>query len=629
MPRRRCCLSVWKGPRPPFAAVPFVARAVAVAAAALFVSGRVAADPPARSDAGRRARDASPPANPDAFAAARRTDKRLQTLVSVRASDRPLETLLDEIGAQAKVSLRPARTYEDRAVTVRVEKMSLGDLLRAIADLYGDAWKPDAAAPGGGYVLEATAARRGRERRLREAYARVERQALMDQVRAWAANGLERSPGEDAAEHEAFRREAMGRGAVLSQLSPGDLDRLFAGERVQVNLADASGSLGDALRTFADAQKWPGEHKEITVDFSVETTTHYPPADLSVPPWLTLPQRRLIFRHVGAEYGIGAHPRMFGPRVEKELQRLRRGEKQSAEERRRLGGNTLARLLPSGKDQKILAAGSRQTRAERLLALADAADLNVVSDAHTKQPVTDKAGTTAGQTVEQALEAVCALHGCYWRVDTDNGNDTAPSPPILLVRSDWWWVDDAAEPPARASARWQELLNTNGLLPLDESLRVTALSPEQQARLLRRIPEAGSLFGPWMRLYAGLDAGQIRAARSPNGLPLNRISEAQRRLLTGRIDDQDTLQAIGRSDGVLKVNHHTVADPTPQGQPAVVAPESDGSVVVRAVNFLLEPIVDATGRRRWFGTGQWVGLPQRSVRKTPPKSPPAAPPTKD
>lgn len=621
MPRRRCCLSLWKGPRPPFAAAPFVACAGAVAIATfLAAGGAAAADPPARSDVGRRAPNASAsPANPDVFAAACRTDKRLQTLVSVRAADRPLETLLEELGAQAKVSLRPARTYEDRAVTVRVEKMPLGDLLRAIANLYGDAWKPDA--PGGGYVLEATTARRGRERRLREAYARIEREALMDEARAWAANGPELLPGgdkADKAEHEAFRPEAMGLGAVFSQLPPGDLDRLFAGERVLVNLAEASGDFGDALSAFAEAQKWPAEHKDITIDFSVETDEHNFPADFSVPPWLTLPLRSLTFRYTGARYGISTHPRTFGPRVQKELERLRRGEKQSAEERRARGGATLARALPEeGKERNLLAAGSRLTRAERFLALADAADLNVVSDAHTKPPVTDKTGIAAGQSVEQALDGVCALHGCYWRVDKND----APSP-ILLVRSDWWWVDDAAEPPARASARWQELLNTDGLLPLDESLRVAVLSPEQQARLVRRIPEAGSLYGSWMRLYAGLDAGQISAARSPNGLPLTRISEAQRRLLIGRIDDQDTLQAIGRSDGVLTIKHHAIADVPPQGP----VPDS-ASGVVRAVGVRLDPLTDSAGRRRWYGTGAWIRLPQRSP-KTPPKSPPAPPPTK-
>ena len=95
---------------------------------------------------------------------------------------------------------------------------------------------------------------------------------------------------------------------------------------------------------------------------------------------------------------------------------------------------------------------------------------------------------------EQTLSVVCDLYDCFWRVERST----------ILVRSRYWWLDDPAEPPATAVARWQATLETSGFLGLEEAARIAALSPEQQVRLALRIPEAPSASGPHLRLYASL-----------------------------------------------------------------------------------------------------------------------------
>src|SRR5947209_3868223 len=110
--------------------------------------------------------------------AARAKDARLKQRVTSRAVDLPLRTWLEQLSRQTGVSLRTAPDEEDRAITVRVAGMPLGDLMKGVTSLFGDFWLARGEKEAPAYVLEPSLARRSRQRRYLETYYRTLQDAL-------------------------------------------------------------------------------------------------------------------------------------------------------------------------------------------------------------------------------------------------------------------------------------------------------------------------------------------------------------------------------------------------------------------------------------------------------------------
>ncbi len=539
--------------------------------------------------------------------AAKPGDERLQKKITVRAVDLPLETVLEQVSRQSGVSLRMARDYEDRPITLRVKDLPLRDFMDAVTALYRDLWTRQGNAEKTAYVLEASAARRNRQRALLEAQKRLLQTELMETARDRAANGVPASKleGLEPGERDKVSKGVQGVGAVLSQLPAETVARLLAGEPLRFPMLDTPGKLGEAFTSFADTflKGWsPEARAESWVEF------HAAPYTLERFGLKGVPLRVLGFG-VGNQHGagyastyrLGVDPETFGKKLQQETARLRRGEEQDAEERRRIGGAALLeRVVPSRKE---FSAGAPITRSALLVALADALDLNLISDSHTKSP--EPAPLLAGKTVEQALDAVCDLHACYWRI---------ASPSTILVRSRYWWQDDLAEPPATAVVRWDSRLESEGVLPLEEALQMALLSQDQQNRLAVKVPEARTAFKDWLRFYASLTKGQRQAARSKNGVPFWQIPEAQRRLVlqnSSRRNNMAYERTVLEAAAMLKITEETEAK---------VLYGVAEKTFPRVLTFHTEPVPDMPGQapKRLLALRERVILPFRERPATSP-----------
>ncbi len=447
---------------------------------------------------------AAPP--PDPLAG----DDRLERHVTAKVAEVPLRGWLEALGREARVPLAVARDYEDRAVTVRAKELPLRRLMASLALLYSDRWVREKK-EGGGYVLQASTARRARQRRLLAAFDEALLSELVEEARECAENGAPAQllQGEPQEAQDHLNRDFAGRGKILAAMPREDLQRLLAGETLTFTLDDAPGALGRELRAFAGMMQPPpvdlprGEPVEPPYATFFSNSYEIPMSSLS-----DLPLRRLHFRLRTARlagYGLAVDPDRFADRLERDLEQLRRGEEQTPGERRKAGGPALKRRVP---EEESLAPGRPAVRGEVLAALAEAADLNLVSDAHVRRPLPTL--DLARMRVEEALDLVAEQHGCFWRAGDG----------VLRVRSRWWWLEDVADPPATALARWRALLEKEGELALVESTAIAALTAPQQTRLAVRVPDARSAFSTVLRLYAGLTERQRAAARSPAGLPL-------------------------------------------------------------------------------------------------------------
>src|SRR5437899_1947204 len=116
------------------------------------------------------------PASPqgDSWASGRPPkDERLKHPVTARVLDEPLRSWVEHLGQETSVRLRVAPDYEDRAITARVKAMPLGELMEAVASLYGDTWRRGQKKEEADYVLEASLNRRNRQRALHDTYQRT------------------------------------------------------------------------------------------------------------------------------------------------------------------------------------------------------------------------------------------------------------------------------------------------------------------------------------------------------------------------------------------------------------------------------------------------------------------------
>jgi hypothetical protein len=445
-------------------------------------------------------------------------DARLKQPVTTRAVDEPLRTWLEQLSRETGVSLRTAADYEDRAITARAAGMPLGKLMGAVAALFGDVWVArvrKGQAPQ--YVLEASAARRGRQRQLLTTYQRLLQTALMDEARTTAEKGPRPESVEGVADSEAGRARVVAewtaRARLVSMLEPEAVGRLLSGGRLRLKVSDTEGPLGEALRRFVKEFATPAEDgvpQELRDERWVEFSAR-PYVLGRFAPGLTL---RSVDWAVGSSssmssgYNLPVRAEEFQACLLRETAPLRRGEEQEPEERRQQAGEVLKRSLPQTIEP---AGGTPAARSELLLAIADAADLSLISDSHTRPR--PPSPSIRGRSVEEALTSVCDTHGSFWRMDQG----------AIAVRSRYWWLDDQYEPPAAAVARWERTLKEQGRLGLEEVCQMALLSLEQRQRLGFRLPEAGTVNNPWLQFYARLTAAQRTAAGSERGLLLEAV----------------------------------------------------------------------------------------------------------
>src|SRR5262249_860548 len=229
---------------------------------------------------------------------------------------------------------------------------------------------------------------------------------------------------------------------------------------IRLRLADTSGDAGQLLRDFVEKYAMPADTEWTSrqranawVQFSAE------PYSLRNFGLAGLPLRDLQFAigdsSVSSRYNLITDPDSLAARLNADLSALHRGEEQDPRERRR-------RLEAAGLDKRLLSVdgvqpGAPAERSAVLLAVAKAAGANRVRASRRKGALPCPA--LSGRTVEAALDEICRLYGCYWRVEGST----------LLVRSRFWFLDDEAEPPASAVARWRSILGKGRVLPLEES----------------------------------------------------------------------------------------------------------------------------------------------------------------
>jgi hypothetical protein len=120
---------------------------------------------------------------------ARVSDARLKQRVTIRAPDVPLHSWLDQLSRQTGVTVGTAADYEDRLITVRAAEMPLGELMDAVAGLFGDVWITRGRKEAPSYVLEASLARRNRLRQFLQTYGRVLQTNLIAQARTVVEKG--------------------------------------------------------------------------------------------------------------------------------------------------------------------------------------------------------------------------------------------------------------------------------------------------------------------------------------------------------------------------------------------------------------------------------------------------------
>ena len=264
------------------------------------------------------------------------------------------------------------------------------------------------------------------------------------------------------------------------------------------------------------------------------------------------------------------------------------------------------------------------TRSELLVTLAEALDLNLVGDAHTKPPLV--VPPLGDRHVEEALDLIGRVTGCHWRWVEG----------IALFRSRYWWVEDVAEPPATAVVRWQELLKTEEPLPLDEAAAIASLAPEQQQRLALLIPEAESACNGWLRFYGSLDRGEREAAHSKDGLPLWRVDPRRRELLLGGREAEPfspplpggppTEEMVRRGAGFFRVVEKASV-------PTDAAGGASGRRPPAVISLQIDPVRDARGRPVMglgaMGVARIITLPRRSAGVSPVPGPFGIPPGRE
>ena len=531
---------------------------------------------------------------------AKARDARLDRPISLRLVDRPLAEALEAMSEATGVPLELAKDYEDRAVTIRVQNTPLRRVLIALGNLYRDDWKNQPVSGKRGYVLARSPARLSRQRKLIEAHGAT----LMDEMRrhiaAVATNGPEPWMLQAAEGDEGYAAQLKARAQVLRHLSPEALAILASGRPLRVQLAEATGPGGQALWDFArqfamtDKAGWaPQRRASAWVQFSFDSYS------IGISGLRGVPLKRLMFSFgtasgTSSRYGMVVHPDRLAQRLREIIGKLRKGEEQDPEERRRAGGGRLQNVMPPIREVPAKL-GARNAL---LAAMADAASFDFVADSHIK-PQIDVPFLKAAPTLEETLTRVCDAHASFWRVEESG---------LLTVRSRWWWLDDAGEPPALEREEWRRTLEEKAALSLDQAIAIANLSPEQQQRLARLLPETGSAFSAWLRFYGSLSPRQQRAARSRKGLRFWTVPESLRSQLTNLSAD-DPL--IGNKSYEETIHHGLSMLYVVVKKNAEVQVGTGKKAYPSSITFRLKPIPDRTGRLHGGRLQIDVAIPHR------------------
>ena len=536
-------------------------------------------------------------------------------LITLTAADRPLIDVLRDVTAQTGIEHRLGTDYEDRAITLRVRSLPAATLRAAVAELYNDRWESRKEQGKDVFMLQPSASRRARQKRLLEGYRGLLRDELVAEAARAALEGQPAPPGltpEDMEEHAVFSKDIKARGAVLSRFSPEQVQHLLDGQSVRIRLADAPAPIAKVLWNFVEQIAMPDtsegtwtaqDRANAWVQFS--SKSYYAgrsDAREGQDPYRGLPLKDLHMA-VGNKYGpssrynLTVNPREFSKKLALLIEDLTKGDEQNPGERRKNGGEMLEKLVPAPFPKESRLYG----RSELYVELGAAMDLQLVADSHIKKTVPYPLVT--GVSLETAMDRLTAAEASRWRVAAR----------VICVRSRNWWIDDTAEPPASRRAAWGKALDDRGFLTPAEASEIALLSPEQQDRLCARMPEASTARIAWMRFYAALKPSQRRAAAGPNGVSLWQVPEETRHILVHGGRDDSLLGNQGFEETVLGAlaSLKITEEPPVRTGAALKQPP--------ALVFRLQPVPDLTGKTRGAGVEMRVRLPHR-----PNTTPPAA-----
>ena len=508
--------------------------------------------------------------------------------ISIAAVDRPLIEVLDQIGKDANVTLRLADDYEDRAITMRVQELPAGQLINAIAALYGDLWEKRQRGNRTVYTLTASARRKDQQAKLTALFDDTLKTALMQTMREAAENPPKWMLGRSDPNDQEVVALVRARARALSMLQRELVDHLFAGGTVRIPLAHATGPAGEALWEFARREMPDPTFTEVQRSkavFTFSAREYDTPLGLPGVPLVSLAVH--ISEAMDAGFWLPTDPVALRKAILERASELRVNEEQSPISRRSRLGKASPRTIDAEVTPKDAIGISRSAI---LVNLAEQSGITLIADSHSKPPLLSFS-LAPGVSLEEALSTVCEATASFWRVEDG---------PVVAVRSQFWWTDDPAEPPASKTLLWEQALKQAGVLSLATTAEIAALSPPQLLRLSRRLPETRVASDPWLHLYSRLNADQQRKARR-NGLAFWELPAHLRTVLAHpRFWSRDLnllrperIELIDHPAALLRVEERRDDD-----KPA-------------RVRFTLEPVPDATGMARGMPIRYETPLPTR------------------
>lgn len=168
-----------------------------------------------------------------------------------------------------------------------------------------------------------------------------------------------------------------------------------------------------------------------------------------------------------------------------------------------------------------------------LLQIADAEDIDIVADHFTPRysmaSKVEKWGIAHGNTLAYCIERIAGVFACRWTMQGTT----------CLLTSKHWFQDRDTEISQKAVRRWQKAFQQNGRFELRELKEIATLE-DTQLKALRFY----GLFCPAgfyhsikpLRFAAGLAPDQWESATADEGLPSEKLTEDQKRMLVQWIE---------------------------------------------------------------------------------------------
>jgi hypothetical protein len=413
-------------------------------------------------------------------------DARLDQKVSLTTWAEPLEDVLAQLSHESGVQLRfEGRDVGDQRVNVRLTDQPLRRVQTLLADVLDLYWRRERQCAAYRYVLFQDLRSRKREAELRagagEQFEEGVRRLVasltlaprqietLREQNGWWANWLS-DPG---------RRQAI---ELLGRLGPSRWDRLMQTGRVELPFAGLSRADQELVRQYVQVsnqqrdrddqeQGTPGQHHigDVTAPGAQIAITIFG----GVPAG---PDSSVDFSIEPAEGQRGGHGLGLGY-TEEEHRGLREAFAPPGFEPKKRNPP------PDGGPHVAVAWKQKPKRWEEVLkALAEAADLQVISDSYlyywweenTKLP---DAAALRDRPLQEVLDQVAAPFFYGWRRDGD----------VYLFRNRNWFLEKAHDVPERRLRRWREHLNATSRLTPEDLAELAALSRRQ----LRSVNNAG------------------------------------------------------------------------------------------------------------------------------------------